>query len=101
VLGAAVGFVPGIGIGAGLLFVAGTTGVDLSRRTTDVTARLGDEIWQIEEIGKVLKSSFLGADHWVAMHVNAYFIVDPYRARVPDDDRWLIHEDRTELRLDL
>ena len=89
VLGAGVGLVPVIGTGAGLLFSAATTGLDLARTSHSVIARDGDEIWQIEEIGRVGSR---------VTHVGAYFVVDPYRRQAPSQG-WLIHEERHELTL--
>ncbi len=49
-LGVAAGLASG---GAGLLFTIGTTGLNLGQTNQRVLARVGDEIWHIEEIGKV------------------------------------------------
>jgi hypothetical protein len=89
VLGAGIGLVPVVGTGAGLLFAATTTGLDLAKTSHSVIARPGDQIWQIEEIGKSGNR---------AVHVGSYFVVDPYRQQTPTRG-WLIHEERTELTL--
>lgn len=89
VLGAGIGLVPVVGTAAGLLFAATTTGVDLSKTSHSVIAREGDQIWQVEEIGK---------DGNRVMHVGSYFVVDPYRQQTLTRG-WLIHEERTELSL--
>ncbi len=81
-----------ISFGAGSLFTIGTTAIDLSKTHQGVQARVGDELWQLEEIGKV-KTAFGG---WKVVHVAAYFLVDPFRARTPTKG-WLIHEERHQL----
>ena len=50
-------------------------------------ARLDDEIWHIEEIGKEGNK---------AVYLSAFFIVDPYRKQALSKG-WLIHEEREEL----
>jgi len=92
VLTALIGTVTGLGgLAAGLLFTAATTGVSASDRSQRVLARGGDEIWQVEEIGKVR-----GGSKYQAMHVNSYFLVDPFRKHGLAKG-WLIHEERTEV----
>ena len=86
VLGTLTGVVSG---GAGLLFTVASTGLSLSQTSQRVLARAGDELWQIEEIGKIGST---------AVHVGSYFLVDPYRDRGQSRIKgWLIHEQRTEL----
>lgn len=98
VLGVAAG---AVSAGAGLLFTATTLGVDLGRRNTDVLARVGDEIWHVEEIGKVFEDNLLFPDRYVPTHVTSYFLVDPYRSAGQSTVKgWLLHEDRTEVVLD-
>ena len=88
VLTAALGIAGGaISGGAGLLFTMATTGLALANTTKRVLARPGDEIWHIEEIGKVGNK---------ATYVSAFFIVDPFRKQAPNKG-WLIHEEREEL----
>jgi len=95
VLGTAVGVVSG---GAGLLFAATSLGVNLARRTSDVLVRAGDEIWHIEEIGKIFEDNIIYSDRWVPTHVSSYLIVDPYRSRGGAPEKgWLIHEERKEV----
>lgn len=79
--------------GSGLVFSAAATGVNLSRTTHRVLARGGDELWQMEEIGKSRMSS-----RYVATHVLSYFLVDPFR-KANNRKVWLIHEERKELAL--
>jgi len=86
VLGTVVGFASA---GAGLLFTVATTGLSLANTIQRVLARTGDEIWHVEEIGKVGNK---------AMYVSSYFIVDPYRSQTPNKG-WLIHEEREEVLL--
>jgi hypothetical protein len=86
VLGTITGAASG---GAGLLFTVTSTALSLSQTSQRVLARGGDELWQVEEIGKI------GSEVW---HVGSYFLVDPYRHRGPSRTKgWLIHEERTEL----
>ena len=93
-LGTGVGIASG---GAGLLFGAATTGLDLSRRDTDVLARKGDEIWSFEAIGKVSESHWFNGNRWVAKHVTSYFLYDPFRANRNPEKGWLIHESRRDV----
>ncbi|MGD8941224.1 MAG: hypothetical protein PVJ72_17715 [Gammaproteobacteria bacterium] len=95
ILTALLGTAAGIAsFGAGLLFTAATTGLSLAQTSQRVLARSGDEIWQVEEIGKVRDGGSLNA-----VHVNAYFLVDPYRGQSYAKG-WLIHEEREELSLE-
>lgn len=50
ILGTAVGVASGL---AGLLFSIATTSINLQKTSQRVLARSGDEIWHVEEIGKV------------------------------------------------
>ena len=84
VLGNAAGVASG---GAGLIFTIATTGLSLANTVQRVLARTGDEIWQVEEIGKVGNK---------ATYVSSYFIVDPYRNQTQSKG-WLIHEERQEV----
>lgn len=97
-LGTAAGFASG---GAGLLFTVVTTGLSVNQTAQRVLARGGDEIWQVEEIGKARESSWFGKGEMEAVHVGSYFLVDPYRQRVggPHAKGWLIHEERHVLTL--
>lgn len=97
VLGTAAGAASG---GAGLVFTIATTALSLHVTVQRVLGRMGDEIWQIEEIGKESSTGFFGGVTTKAVHIGSYFLVDPYRA--PGSVRskgWLIHEQRTELTL--
>lgn len=93
-LGTAVGFISG---GAGLVFAVATTGLDLSRRDSDVLARNGDEIWAFEALGKIYERNWISEDGWVAKHVTSYFLCDPYRSNRNAEKGWLIHESRTDV----
>lgn len=87
--------------GAGLLFGVSTLMVDLNRRDTDVLARKGDEVWAIEEIGRVYEDNTFSSDRWIAVHVMSYFLNDPFRAQGSNPEKgWLIHEHRTRVILD-
>lgn len=77
--------------GAGLIFSAAATGVSLGKTTHRILARGGDELWQMEEIGKSKKGR-----SYVPMHVLSYFLVDPFRG-TNHRKVWLIHEERNEL----
>jgi hypothetical protein len=90
VLGAASGIAS---MGAGLLFAAATTGLDVMKPSNRVLARTGDEVWQVEEIGKITNGSAPKA-----IHINSYFLVDPYRKQTLKKG-WLIHETRSEITL--
>jgi hypothetical protein len=97
VLGTAAGAVSG---GAGLLFTIATTGLSLSQTAQRVLARLGDELWQVEEIGKANSSGWFDGNTKSAYHIGSYFLVDPHRGTGPVQSKgWLIHEERRELTL--
>jgi len=66
-----------------------STGLSLTQTSQRVLARSGDEIWHVEEIGKV---------GMIATYVSSYILVDPYRWQAPNKG-WLIHESRDELLL--
>lgn len=88
-----------LGTATGFLFTVATTGLDIYDKDTDVLARTGDEIWLVEEIGRVEKNYFV-TSRWTAMHVASYFLYDPFRANSNGKKGWLIHESRTELRIE-
>ncbi len=97
VLGTGVGLVTA---GGGILFTAATTALSLANTAQRVLARLGDELWQIEEIGKSNSSRWFDGNTQSAFHVGSYFLVDPHRAGGNVRSKgWLIHEERTELTL--
>jgi len=75
----------------GLFFTVASTGLSMSQKSQRVLARGGDEIWQIEEIGKTRVDG-----KFKAMHINSYFLVDPFRKQNALKG-WLIHEERTEI----
>jgi hypothetical protein len=88
VLGTMVGAASG---GAGFLFTVASTALSLSQTSRRVLARAGDELWQVEEIGKS------GSE---VVHVGSYFLVDPFRGKgISKTKGWLIHEERTVLSL--
>jgi len=90
VLSAVLGTAAGLAsLGAGLLFAAVTTGLSLTQTSQRVLARAGDEIWHVEEIGKV---------GGIVTYVSSYILVDPYRYQTPHKG-WLIHESRDEVLL--
>lgn len=79
----------GIGTISGILFTAGTTAVDSTRKHQDVQARVGDELWQVEEVGKVRDGNA-----WKVVHVGGYLLIDPFRKQTLTQG-WLIHEERS------
>lgn len=87
-LGVAAGLASG---GAGLLFTIGTTGLNLGQTSQRVLARVGDEIWHIEEIGKVKNGG-----EYEAVYVTSFFLVDPFRKQAPTKG-WLVHEERKKM----
>jgi hypothetical protein len=92
ILNAVLGTVAGVASGgAALLFTVGTTALDVARVHQGVQVRHGDELWQVEEIGKVRDGS-----SWEVVHVGSYFVVDPFRRQTVAKG-WLIHEERTVL----
>ena len=100
VLTATLGTAAGIAsFGAGLIFTVAMTGLSLAQTSQRALARAGDEIWQIEEIGKVLDDGVLGSGKYKAVHVLSYFLVDPYRRQAPRKG-WLIHENRNDITLE-
>ncbi|WP_347330851.1 hypothetical protein [Marinimicrobium locisalis] len=95
ILTATLGVGAGIAsFGAGLVFSAATTAVSLNQRSHRILARPGDEIWNVEEIGKVSEG---GASK--VIYVSSFFIVDPYREQAHGKG-WLIHEERMEVKAD-
>ena len=101
ILTAVLGTIAGVAsAGAGLLFTIASTGLSLSQTSQRVLARGGDELWQVEEIGKSRESGLFSGESTVAVHVGSYFLVDPYRSRGgARNTGWLIHEERQELTL--
>lgn len=91
VLNAVLGTVAGAQLVAGMLFTIGTTALELSKTHHGVPARQGDELWQVEEIGKVVKGAA-----WDVVHVGSYFLIDPFRTQTVTNG-WLIHEEGTLL----
>jgi len=86
--GVGTGLVSG---GAGLIFSAAATGISLGKTSHRILARGGDQLWQMEEIGKSRKGA-----SFVPVHVLSYFLVDPFREG-SNRKMWLIHEERNEL----
>lgn len=89
-LGTVVGTVSG---GMGLIFsLVGLGASQISQRQVkNMLARPGDEVWQIEQTGKI------GQDD---CHVSGFFLFDPYRhKRFSKANAFMFHERR--LRLDV
>jgi hypothetical protein len=91
VLGVAGGY---FSAGGSLIFAATSTALDVSKSAQRILARPGDEIWQVEEIGKVRNGAA-----YQAVHVNSIWLADPYRQQSPMKG-WLIHQQRSELILE-
>jgi len=92
VLTAIIGTATGLAsFSLGLFFTVASTGLSMSQKSQRVLARGGDEIWQIEEIGKSRSDGT-----FKPMHINSYFLVDPFRKQNALKG-WLIHEERTEI----
>jgi hypothetical protein len=72
--------------GAGFLFSLASTAIGASQKARRVLARENDEIWQVEEVGKVKSTG----SRWDVVHIGSYWLSDPYRRK-----HWLIHEQRT------
>jgi hypothetical protein len=63
----------------------GATALSAAKTSARVLARDGDEIWRVEEIGKVRSQP---------TYLLAYFLVDPFRSRSMNHKGWLLHEAR-------
>jgi hypothetical protein len=74
--------------GAALIFTVATTTLSVAKVSARVLARDGDEIWRVEEIGKVENRP---------TYLMAYFLVDPYRGQSASHKGWLLHEARFTL----
>lgn len=86
--------------GAAILFTVATTYLSVANSAQRVLGRAGDEIWQVEEIGKGASSAWFDGNTESAYHVGSFFLVDPYRSNLGARSKaWLIHEERTELTL--
>lgn len=90
-------------IGGCLIAFNGAKGlIKTETRDTDVLARVGDEILQIEEIGKQREDHWFSSDGYVATHVVSYFLIDPYRSGGHHRcgvGGWLLHEQRRPIAL--
>ncbi len=93
ILSAVMGAAVGLGTrGAGFLFTVATTSLSVAKTTRRVLARDGDEVWRVEEIGKLTKGGEARA-----MYVIAYLLVDPHRSHSMSSKGWLLHEVRYDL----
>lgn len=89
------GFVAGyVSAGAGFLFALASTALSASQKSRRILARENDEIWQVEEVGKVKSSNPFAGNKWDVVHVGSYWLSDPYRGK-----QWLIHEERTVVQI--
>jgi len=90
VLGTAAGFAS---TPVGLFFTVASTAMDVSKTAQRILGRMGDEIWQVEEIGKIRDNK-----GFKAVHINSYWLSDPYRSKHSAKNKgWLIHEERNDL----
>ncbi|MEO0332535.1 MAG: hypothetical protein AAF223_12770 [Bacteroidota bacterium] len=87
-----------VGTVGGIIFGASTAAFDGARRSTNVLAREGDEIWHVEEIGRAYEDNWIADDRWVATHISSYFLVDPFRRQRPEKG-WLLHEMRRTIEM--
>ncbi len=74
--------------GAGIIFTLITSAADAGRQVQPVMARLGDELWQVEQVGKVKGK---------VVHVEYFVLWDPYRRQANVPSEWIIHEDRHDV----
>jgi hypothetical protein len=75
--------------GAGILFSLTTIAVSAGKTSQPIRARLGDEIRQVELVGK---------EGQALKHVEYFLLVDPYRAKATNiPSEWVIHEERRDL----
>lgn len=93
IIGTVSGLADGVGALAGVLYSLGSTTFDYNRRTTNVLARNCDEIWHLEQIGKMKNTHFFSSDEWVAVHIDSYILYDPFRGKSPQKG-WLLGESR-------
>ena len=85
-LGLGLGFVSG---GAGLVWTGLTTTLSLAKDPQPVRVRNGDEIHQIEVVGKN------GND---IEHMELLILVDPFRVKANRSvKQWIIHDQRREV----
>lgn len=82
-----------VSFGAGLIFSGAATSISLGKKAHRILARGGDELWQMEEIGKATSRG-----KPAAVHVLSYFLLDPFRG-ANNRKVWLIHEQRTEIEI--
>jgi hypothetical protein len=93
VLNAVLGTAVGVGTGgASLLFTITTTAISMAKTSARVLARDGDEIWRVEEIGRVTNAGRVQPTYLLA-----YFLIDPYRQQSASHKGWLLHEARYPL----
>jgi len=89
ILSFVLGTATGVNPLAGFVFSVATTALSLNQTAQRILARRGDELWQVEQIGRT------GRD---VVHVGAYFLYDPFRnSAFRSGNGWLIHEERTVL----
>lgn len=96
-LGIGTGLVSG---GAGIMFSLATTAVSTAIDKSEVFARMGDEIWQEEIIGRGIDSYLIFGEEILAVHVSRLYLEDPFRRKKGLPHKWLINEERYEIILD-
>ena len=77
----------GASVGAGCIFTAATTALSVANIPQKVLARVDDEVWHVEEIGRSGNE---------AVHISSFFLADPFRLTTLSKG-WLIHEERRKV----
>ena len=85
-----------LGIGGGFITSGGSTAfgviltaLDLTRQAQSILARQGDELWQMEVIGR--------GSNGRLVHVEYFVLWDPYRREASVPSNWVIHEERRQV----
>lgn len=78
-----IGFISGP---AGIAYSVTTLLLDQSRNVQPVRARLGDEIWHVEELARK------GTD---VFHVESFHLIDPFRGENASvrEGQWIVHQE--------
>ena len=86
----------GVGVftaGGGALFSILSGAASAAKVNQPVRARQGDEIWQLEVVGKQGQT---------IQHMEYFVLVDPYRTSPKSQyvSEWIIHEERREIKIE-
>lgn len=85
-----------VAVGGATAWTAATACIDANTRDSNFRARIGDELWTVEQIGKYPEGA-----KYVAMHVTYLFLVDPFRTKGNFREKgWLMHEIRQKIQID-